>query len=491
MDKQQYEQFQQIIDGAPIPLPAPAEPAMHPYDARVLAEAAEQRAFQRTFQEDLRQDAYGSDAWRALRRLEKSAVDAFDESDDTFAESDDLIEAAAYTAYAELAELTGYTDLYEPEEFEGFMTEFVNSGAGVLSADQPMQEAGDAMIAEPAGYEDMDMEGDGDFVELAQWESEPLHPVVPIPDRGLAARDAMMTEPAGMTFTHAEYVAFAEELEAAERAAQADLAGHIEVGERVEGTDYPQFAEFVDLAMFDDDDEPAMPTAANAANSANAVSNMPTMTLDHRVFEFADEEQDYSQQFVDVDMADMMHLDLIDPLLLKADLINPSLLETDTIDPLLLDMLDHQIHLAGHQVYPPASTLANGPNRTATEMDGGAETSESETSESETESEPETEPKLKRGRGSRAATKSRAAPKAPATTKAPAAPKPRAPAAKMDGGAETEPKLKRGRGSRAATKASAATKAPAAPKTRAATKAPAAPKAPAVPKTRAAPKSRR
>jgi hypothetical protein len=348
------------------------------------------------------------------------------------------------------------------------MTEFVNSGAGVLSADQPMQEAGDAMIAEPAGYEDMDMEGDGDFVELAQWESEPLHPVVPIPDRGLAARDAMMTEPAGMTFTHAEYVAFAEELEAAERAAQADLAGHIEVGERVEGTDYPQFA-----------------------NSANAVSNMPTMTLDHRVFEFADEEQDYSQQFVDVDMADMMHLDLIDPLLLKADLINPSLLETDTIDPLLLDMLDHQIHLAGHQVYPPASTLANGPNRTATEMDGGAETSESETSESETESEPETEPKLKRGRGSRAATKSRAAPKAPATTKAPAAPKPRAPAAKMDGGAETEPKLKRGRGSRAATKASAATKAPAAPKTRAATKAPAAPKAPAVPKTRAAPKSRR
>jgi hypothetical protein len=115
MDKQQYEQLQQIMDGAPIPLPVNPEPAMHPYDARMLAEAAEQRAFERMLQEDLRQDAherglalsppvdgpeYGSDAWRTLRRFEKSAVDAFVESGGTFAESEDLIEAAAYEAYA-------------------------------------------------------------------------------------------------------------------------------------------------------------------------------------------------------------------------------------------------------------------------------------------------------------------------------------------------------------------------------------------------------
>jgi hypothetical protein len=447
MDKQQYEEFQQMMDGAPIPLPVSPEPAMHPFDARMIAEAAEQRAFERVLQEDFCQDAhergpalsppvdwpeYGSEAWRALRRLEKSVVDSRP--------------AKAHVPRAE-----------------------------ILSADEQMQEP---------GYEAMDLDGDVDVVELAKW--EPLHPVVPIPDRGLAGRDMMMTEPAGMMFTQAEYLAFAAELDAAERAAQANLAGYIEVGECVEGADYPEFAEFIDLTMFDDDDEPAISAAANTANAINAtntVNAVSPVTLD-RVFESADGKQDYSQQYVDIDMADMAHLDSIDPSLLEANTIDPSLLEADTMDLLLFEALDHQAHLAGHRVYPPASTLKNGPNRTATEMDGGSETSEPETeSETESETEPETEPKLKRGQGSRAAIeapdvpavpKTRAATKDRAATEAPATPKTRAATTKA----------------RAAPKAPASPAVPAAPMTRAATRARAETEAPTASRTRAATKAR-
>jgi hypothetical protein len=501
MDKQQYEEFQQMMDGAPIPLPVNPEPAINPFDARMIAKAAEQRAFERMLQEDFRQDAhergpalsppvdgpeYGSDAWRALRRLEKSVLDSLAaEADGTVTESDDGIEAAARAAYAKVMKLSNYADLHDPEEFEAFMTEHGIREADIPSADEPMQEP---------GYEAMDLDGDVDVVELAKW--EPLHPVVPIPDRGLAGRDMMMTEPAGMMFTQAEYLAFAAELDAAERAAQANLAGYIEVGECVEGADYPEFAEFIDLTMFDDDDEPAISAAANTANAINAtntVNAVSPVTLD-RVFESADGEQDYSQQYVDIDMADMAHLDSINPSLLEANTIDPSLLEADTIDPslleadtmdlLLFEALDHQAHLAGHRVYPQASTLKNGPNRTATEMDGGSETSEPETeSETESETEPETEPKLKRGQGSRAAIeapavpavpKTRAATKDRAATEAPATPKTRAATTRA----------------RAAPKAPASPAVPAAPMTRAATRARAETEAPTASRTRAATKAR-